>query len=369
MFKVLRLTVLAYLFVSRSDGSSDKRRLPTRRRFRLETTSTTIKEPREKPNKRQRHLSEMLHSRGGKKPNKRQRHLSEMLHSRGGSIFVSQPKILVAKVATTVTFLQGTFSWFLPVRACEFYGVPLSALNEVVMKQVGNILIQSGIIGFWAFFRHGWNIDSLGLASIFRTFDATISLLSFRSTPNNLEENYRAMLVVTSLLAWNFYLSLLFLTKNRKSARLMERLNGLIQVVAGIVISFQPRKALAALSIVSDERILLKLTRGYGIWLFSLSILSNGLAWNLGAITHILAVNRLVVFARTLFVHFLGNTSGKFPSKQVPWAFYQFFVALLLLLPSTESYTLSAGKTIVSAPEHESKKEEQEGGENGLSSG
>ena len=259
--------------------------------------------------------------------------------SRGGALDVFRTKIVTAKIATTVSFVQGLMCWFVPGRTCQFYQIPLSRAHEFAMKQVGNILTQIGLIGIWLFFRQGRNVDSLGLAAIFRAFNAIVCLLKLRSATT--ESTYPATAVILSVLLWNVYLSALLLTKNRENARLMERFNASIQLIVGIIFSWNPGIALSNLNLVdlgADTRILAKLTRGYGLWLISLSVLSSGLAWNFGSI-QALAFSRLVVLCRTVIVHFLRRSTGQVSKLQVAWLSYHSIIAFLLVFPDLKVKT------------------------------
>lgn len=118
---------------------------------------------------------------------------------------------------------------------------------------------------------------------------------------------------------------------NQPFADKVNKLHGVFLSVSGLIITLQPRKILELAGFLSFDRILLKLIRGYGLWVLSLSIFLGGLAWDVEP-KRALAFSRVLILFRTLMVHFVLNRSGTFNTKQVPWLIYHALIATLLLV-------------------------------------
>jgi hypothetical protein len=250
------------------------------------------------------------------------RRREEQLHIRGGNVVFK--KRTIAQVASAVSFLQGCSCWLMPGRTCRTYGIDAQLIHEWAMRQVGIILLQFGLVGGCLFTKRCSLNTSIGVATLMRCAESCRCLMT--NEPQILE--FAALphysLVLNGVLA---YIAL----SSQPFADTVNKLHGVCLFASGLVTALQPRKMLELAGFLSADRILLKLIRGYGLWVLSLSIFLGGLAWDLEP-PRALAFSRIVIFLRTLMVHFVLNRSGTFNTKQVPWLIYHALIATLLML-------------------------------------
>lgn len=256
----------------------------------------------------------------------RRRREEQLLHIRGGNVVFE--KRTVAQVASAISFLQGCSCWLIPGRTCRTYGIHAAQLiHEWAMRQVGIILLQFGLVGCCLFSNKRCSLNtSIGVATLIRCAESSRCLLTnepkilgFAASPHYYS------LVLNGVLAY------IALSSQEPFADKVNKLHGVCLAVSGLVTTLQPTKMLELAGFLSVDRILLKLIRGYGLWVVSLSIFLGGLAWDIEP-PRALAFSRVVILFRTWMVHFVLNRSGTFNTKQVPWLIYHVFIATLLML-------------------------------------
>jgi hypothetical protein len=245
------------------------------------------------------------------------------LHIRGGNVVLE--KRTIAQVTSAVSFLQGCSCWLIPGRTCRTYGIHAQVIHEWAMRQVGIILLQFGLVGGCLFSKRCSLNTSIGVSTLIRCAESCRCLLTnepkilgFSASPHYYS------LVLNGVLA---YIAL----SSQPFADKVNKLHGVCLSVSALATTLQPRKMLERAGFLSVDRILLKLIRGYGLWMLSLSIFLGGLAWDVEP-PRALAFSRVVVLFRTLMVHFVLNRSGTFNTKQVPWLIYHALIATLLML-------------------------------------
>jgi hypothetical protein len=251
------------------------------------------------------------------------RRREEQLHIRGGNVIFD--KRTIAQVTSAVSFIQGCSCWLMPGRTCRTYGIHAQLIHEWAMRQVGAVLLQFGLVGGCLFFKRFGLNTSIGVATLMRCAESCRCLLTnepkilgFASSPHYYSLVLNGVLVYIALSSQPF-------------ANKVNNLHGVCLSVSGLVITLHPRKMLELAGFLSVDRILLKLIRGYGLWVLSLSIFLGGLAWDMEP-PRALAFSRVVILFRTLMVHFVLNRSGTFNRKQFPWLIYHALIATLLML-------------------------------------
>jgi hypothetical protein len=212
----------------------------------------------------------------------------------------------------------------MPGRTCRTYGIHAQLIHEWAMRQVGIILLQFGVVGGCLFYKRCSLNTSIGVATLIRCVESCRCLLTnepkvlgFAASPHYYSLVLNAVLSYTALSSQPF-------------ADKVNKLHGVCLSISGLVITLQPIKTLELAGFPSVDRILLKLIRGYGLWVLSLSIFLGGLAWDVEP-PIALAFSRVVILFRTLMVHFVLNRSGSFNKKQVPWLIYHALIVLLML--------------------------------------
>ena len=252
------------------------------------------------------------------------RRREEQLHIiRGGNVVFE--KRTIAQVASAVSFLQGCSCWLMPGRTCRTYGIHAQLIHEWAMRQVGIILLQFGLVGGCLFSKRCSLNTSIGVATLIRCAESCRCLLTYEPQILGFAASpHYYSLVLNGVLA---YIAL----SSQPFADKVNKLHGVFLSLSGLMVTLQPRKMLELAGFQSFDRILLKLIRGYGLWVLSLSIFLGGLAWDVEP-KRALAFSRVLILFRTLMVHFVLNRSGTFNAKQVPWLIYHALIATLLLV-------------------------------------
>lgn len=94
---------------------------------------------------------------------------------RGGVLVESKS---VAKVATAVSLLQGAAAYLQPKEVCRGYGIALSPVAELIMRRLGLVLVQMGILGVCLFFTDCSIETALSTASLGLAVDCARSLFN-----------------------------------------------------------------------------------------------------------------------------------------------------------------------------------------------
>jgi hypothetical protein len=245
--------------------------------------------------------------------------LKRQLDHRGGSLL---DKVNVARLATTVSIVQGSFCWLFPFRTCLTYGLEASPLQEFIMRRVGVILLQFGVAGFCLFYKN-CSIDfSLGVSTIVKILDRCREMLSGGAS-KTIEFGAKSHFIPLAVDSFISYAAL----SNQKYTRTVNKAHAVMLLLKGIIWFSVPETVLRGVNAVDVS--VVKMVRGLGLWLISFSTFAGGLVLDIEP-SRALAYSRVLVFLRTLLVHFVGNT-GKFKTQQVLWLTYHAFIAGALL--------------------------------------
>ena len=233
----------------------------------------------------------------------------------GGNLAVRKDH--VAQLATWISFVQGLFAWLDPGRTCRFYGMEPLAVQELLMKLVGILLLQFGL-GGWVLFcstRNGSDLSHFFGVSLLTNCVAGIQSLATSKGSIIHPSWYHAFLISNAA-------SFVAVMK-RYRVDIVWTMHILWYLGTGFIWILKPGTMIHILngSFTSDLASL-KMARGYGFWLLSLGVFWSGLSLQVSPVLA-LAYSRFVIFWRTLLIHFVfHHASDVVRKKQIPWLIY-----------------------------------------------
>jgi len=240
--------------------------------------------------------------------------MEKSLKIRGGALV---PKTSVAKVATTISLLQGAVAYLDPKSACESYGISTSPVAEIIMRRLGVVLIQMGILGVCLFFKNCSIHTAIGAASLGFVVEIARSLLQneHKTIGFALGPQIIILLQCSTVAFVNLW--------NQKYADAVSKANAVWVMLNGILFALLPKWVLEVgwgwNSLVDGKT--LGMVSGFGYWFVAYAAYLVGLAWDVEA-TKALTWSRFFI----LLIHVIpsrGDSIGMDKSKQMILLAYQ----------------------------------------------
>lgn len=235
------------------------------------------------------------------------------LKIRGGALV---PKASVAKVATTISLLQGAVAYLNPNSACESYGISTSPVAEVIMRRLGVVLIQMAILGVCLFFKNCSINTAIGAASL--GFVAEISRSLLKNEHKTIGFAFGPQVFILLQCSAVAYVNLW----NQKCADAVNKANAVWIMLNGFLFALLPKWVLeVGWGMEHFDGKTLGMVSGFGYWFIAYAVYLAGLAWDVEAIKA-LSWSRFFI----LLIHLMpsrGDSIGMDKSKQMMLFAYQ----------------------------------------------
>lgn len=260
------------------------------------------------------------------RPNPSVLSLNKPLEIRGGALVESAS---VAKVATAVSLLQGAVAWLNPASACKGYGISVAPIAELIMRRLGLVLIQMGILGVCSFFKNCSVQTTLGAASWCQSLGLLVEIV--RSLLGNEQETIGFGLVLQLVILLQSSMVAYVNLSNQEYAPAVNKVNSVLVTLMSLTFALVPKRVLEISwgMNIDDERVI-GMVSGLGYWCVAYAVYIAGLAWNVD-VQKALTWNRLCI----LLIHFIpsrGKSIGMNKSKQLILLAYQALVLAGLVL-------------------------------------
>ena len=243
-------------------------------------------------------------------------------------------KSTVAKVATAVSLLQGAVAWLDPESALKGYGISTSPVAELIMRRLGIVLIQMGILGVCLFFMNCSLQTTLGAASMVLAVEVVRSLL------NNEQETIGFGLVPQLVILLQCSVVAYINLSNQGCTPATNKFNAIFVALIALTFAVIPKWVLeVGWGMTIDDDRIIGMASGFGYWCLAYAIYIAGLAWDVEAI-EALTWNRLFI----LLIHIIpsrGESIGMNKSKQTILFAYQALVFAGLVLQDVFSIKVS----------------------------
>lgn len=244
---------------------------------------------------------------------------------RGGALV---EKTNVAKAASAVSLLQGAVAWLNPTSALEGYGLESSPIALLIMRRLGMLLIQMGVLGVFLFFRNSTCSVQTALGAASLGFLVELARGLIQNDRKTLGSGIGPQLV---LLLGSIIVSYTNLS-NQKYADTVNKVNAVWALVNGVLFALFPAQVLNKGWGVGNDLDLktIGMVSGLGWWCVAYSIFLAGLAWDMEAVKS-LTWSRLMI----LLIHVIpsrGESIGMNESKKMVLFAYQAIILVGLFV-------------------------------------
>ena len=248
--------------------------------------------------------------------------LNKSLEIRGGALIEKQR---VAQVATAVSLAQGAIAWLDPLRALDDYGIQATPVAKLIMRRLGAVLIQMGILGSCLFLSNCRLETTLGSASLVLSVEIVRSLIRKEYETIGFSLGPQLVILIQSLFVSYVNLS------NQEYSSTVNKMNAVFVSIIALTFALVPKWVLGTCwGMNIDDKRLIAMVSGFGYWCVAYAIYIAGLAWNVEAF-RALTWNRLFI----LLIHMIpsrGESIGMNKSKQMVLLAYQAIILVGLVL-------------------------------------